>query len=545
MTMESRQPEGAESNSNLVRPAALSSADLWHEIIERLNEVQEGQLRLARAIESLGVIVCDALSVNPQAALGGAEVATLPRSAQRVPLAAGPPAQPPVADLGTNTDDAATTQRKLDSLLDADVFAPASPAPDLATTGPVGSPRFYVAPVPDESRKTPRESVSTGSWPRGRRVARGLAREAPTMNSPAVVPDLTPAAIDALLAAEFGDTPSGPTPPLRVVQASEGSAALNSLLGAEFGASTPTKTPSQAPTASQAPMASQAPTSTPVRPSPSVRPTAPPAPPAPRPPSPVAASPTTAPTVPMPPQPRPRQAVPTPPPGAPTSPPPMTAPRTASPMVDPRRSVGSLPPVPAPPPPPAAVAPPPPPPPPSPVPPPPPGPRPSAVAGPVPLRPPLATSPGPPPAPAASPGPPPGRSIPAPSVDPSTGAVPTVSAGSLGAPAPVEPRRAPLGPVTGTPAPFVSPGSPAPEGTPPFTPGSADATAPFEAGADRIPQPTKARESAASMVTEILSAAPPTTAAEPTDDAPAMLAEDVTIMAKGRRRRFRLPLSGR
>jgi hypothetical protein len=49
------------------------------------------------------------------------------------------------------------------------------------------------------------------------------------------------------------------------------------------------------------------------------------------------------------------------------------------------------------------------------------------------------------------------------------------------------------------------------------------------------------RHSAASMATEILSASPHTPVAEPTTDTgPKMLAEDVTIMAKGRRRRFRL-----
>jgi hypothetical protein len=51
----------------------------------------------------------------------------------------------------------------------------------------------------------------------------------------------------------------------------------------------------------------------------------------------------------------------------------------------------------------------------------------------------------------------------------------------------------------------------------------------------------KRGDSAASMATEILSAAPRTpVVAERSEDTPTMLAEDVTIMAKGRRRRFRL-----
>jgi hypothetical protein len=43
------------------------------------------------------------------------------------------------------------------------------------------------------------------------------------------------------------------------------------------------------------------------------------------------------------------------------------------------------------------------------------------------------------------------------------------------------------------------------------------------------------------MVTEILSASPHTAEPEPEENnKPVMLAEDVTIMAKGRRRRFHL-----
>jgi hypothetical protein len=42
------------------------------------------------------------------------------------------------------------------------------------------------------------------------------------------------------------------------------------------------------------------------------------------------------------------------------------------------------------------------------------------------------------------------------------------------------------------------------------------------------------------MATEILSAAPRTPVVESTETGPTTLAQDVTIMAKGRRRRFRL-----
>jgi hypothetical protein len=42
------------------------------------------------------------------------------------------------------------------------------------------------------------------------------------------------------------------------------------------------------------------------------------------------------------------------------------------------------------------------------------------------------------------------------------------------------------------------------------------------------------------MATEILSAAPRVPVVEQKENTPTMMAEDVTIMAKGRRRRFRL-----
>jgi hypothetical protein len=51
---------------------------------------------------------------------------------------------------------------------------------------------------------------------------------------------------------------------------------------------------------------------------------------------------------------------------------------------------------------------------------------------------------------------------------------------------------------------------------------------------------TSNRADSAALATEILSLAPQAPVAEPPETGPATLAEDVTIMAKGRRRRFRL-----
>jgi len=541
MTMESRLPEGTGSNSDLVRSAALSSADLWHEILERLNEVQEGQIRLARAIESLGMIVCDALSVNPQAALsGGDETTPLPRAQQRVPLAAGPPPSNVGQQLAATERDLAATQQTIDSLLSSDVFAPGTPeseskqapsipTPAVAATGSATSPRFYVAPVPEENHAETREPVSSGAWPRGRRVARGLGRDGPSLTGPSVVPNLTPAAIDALLAAEFGDAPSAaPAPRTQMVPAAEAGPLLNTLLGAEFNTTSSVPAP---PTARLAP--------------PHVG-----APPPPPPPAPSVASatfPSTRSSTPAPPEtplypPTPAPSMPAPPnappnvplrsapamataaPATPPAQPPTATPGPApwSPTVDPRRTAPPATPsstVPATPPPVPPLRP---------------------TAGPAPVLPPPvpasahrpATAPIPPPVPPqprllGDPGP----AVPNHLNEPATPAA--VPEGS-------SPLRSPLGAVTGDPAPFAAPG--VPMGGVPVTaaPDPANPVGwPTQLRVENQAQTAKATDSVA-MASEILAVAPRVPLPEPVETGPTTLAEDVTIMAKGRRRRFRL-----
>ena len=73
----------------------------------------------------------------------------------------------------------------------------------------------------------------------------------------------------------------------------------------------------------------------------------------------------------------------------------------------------------------------------------------------------------------------------------------------------------------------------------PPPPGGAE-TVGISAPETELEPPVRPGHSAASMATEILSAAPRTPTSEPTENAPTLMAEDVTIMAKGRRRRFRL-----
>jgi len=69
----------------------------------------------------------------------------------------------------------------------------------------------------------------------------------------------------------------------------------------------------------------------------------------------------------------------------------------------------------------------------------------------------------------------------------------------------------------------------------PGTPTGSPTPSPLEPDA----QTTSAADSAA-LATEILSIAPQAPVVEPANTGPTTLAEDVTIMAKGRRRRFRL-----
>jgi hypothetical protein len=101
-------------------------------------------------------------------------------------------------------------------------------------------------------------------------------------------------------------------------------------------------------------------------------------------------------------------------------------------------------------------------------------------------------------------------------------------------PGPNELRRPPLGATSSNPAPFVA-GSPAPDGPP------SDPSASPETPATPQGNEIQTHSSAASMATEILSAAPRAAEPEPAvANKPTTMAEDVTIMAKGRRRRFRL-----
>jgi len=70
MALESGRHEAEPWSADLVRSIAVSSPELRHEILERLREVQEGQAKLADAIEVVEMMVHDALDSEAVDRLG-------------------------------------------------------------------------------------------------------------------------------------------------------------------------------------------------------------------------------------------------------------------------------------------------------------------------------------------------------------------------------------------------------------------------------------------------------------------------------------------
>ncbi len=95
------------SPSELVKSMAISSAELWHEVLDRLTQVQQSQIALAHSIDDLGSIIKSALPSLAEAASATqtlpppvpqqAEIPTLPPSFTPTPPQAGASstAQPP------------------------------------------------------------------------------------------------------------------------------------------------------------------------------------------------------------------------------------------------------------------------------------------------------------------------------------------------------------------------------------------------------------------------------------------------------------------
>lgn len=82
---------------DLIRSAALSSAELWQEILQRLSDVQESQIILAQSIEELGSIMRDAVThLTPSLAPATSTADALGQSAE--PQGTDPRATLPVGE---------------------------------------------------------------------------------------------------------------------------------------------------------------------------------------------------------------------------------------------------------------------------------------------------------------------------------------------------------------------------------------------------------------------------------------------------------------
>ena len=83
------------SPSELVKSMAISSAELWHEILDRLTQVQQSQAALARSIDDLGSIIKNAL---PSLAEATSTTQTLPPpAAQQAQVPTLPPSLAPMS----------------------------------------------------------------------------------------------------------------------------------------------------------------------------------------------------------------------------------------------------------------------------------------------------------------------------------------------------------------------------------------------------------------------------------------------------------------
>jgi hypothetical protein len=153
----------------LVRTMAVSSAELWQELLDRLDRVQRSQTELARAIDELGRLVRQAMGTasTSQEAITAPPPAelTAPASAQRSagePSRPAPPLHPTTADVRPGTG-AAVVDTLLGAPLGGDrpassgAVAPGAPKagtpPGLAEGAPaeVPEPLFYVPPLMEDT----------------------------------------------------------------------------------------------------------------------------------------------------------------------------------------------------------------------------------------------------------------------------------------------------------------------------------------------------------------------------------------------------------
>ena len=93
----------APYTTEIIRSMALSSAELWHDVLQRLAEVQEGQILIAQAVAQLGAVVAD-LSAKVDLPPEIAALATQGQEALATPVQ-GALAAPEHAALGAAVED--------------------------------------------------------------------------------------------------------------------------------------------------------------------------------------------------------------------------------------------------------------------------------------------------------------------------------------------------------------------------------------------------------------------------------------------------------
>ncbi|HUC35698.1 MAG TPA: hypothetical protein VMR97_01090 [Acidimicrobiales bacterium] len=250
---------GQMSSAELVESMASSSADLWHEIFQRLEAAQEGQARVAQAVDDLDAAAATVLAGEPEtetaeAAKAEAEKAEAARAeAARAEAAKAEAARAEAAKAEAEKAEAARAEaakaeaekaeaEKAEAAKAEAERAEAEKAEaakaeaekaeaEKATTGPVvAAAELEEAappiPEPDElvaALAEPEEWVA--AVPTSAEESRGTLSGVRVL-APERAVDMSPAVVDALLAAEFGEAAA------RIMDPS--TLTLDALLGEEF-----------------------------------------------------------------------------------------------------------------------------------------------------------------------------------------------------------------------------------------------------------------------------------------------------------------------
>lgn len=86
--------EGPQSPTEMIRSMALSSAELWHDTLQRLAEMQEGQILIAQALADLGAVVGELATRLDLLPLAGSHAALDAGAPEPAALEAGTDALP-------------------------------------------------------------------------------------------------------------------------------------------------------------------------------------------------------------------------------------------------------------------------------------------------------------------------------------------------------------------------------------------------------------------------------------------------------------------